>query len=92
MAHSKVDFDRETILNVLPEDYQYILETWDVTGEGSFFVEGRVKGDMDVAGGNIWLDQLYQTSGATFNLQVGRCDITESSASGGKQKFRWGLV
>ena len=86
-SFSKASFDREIILNQLPEDHEYELETWDVTGKNSFFVEGRVKGGMDVAGGKRWLDELYQTSGANFNLLNGRHDLIESSASGGKQKF-----
>ena len=44
---TKAEFDREFILSQLPEEYEYVLNTWDVMGNRQFFVEGRVVGDFD---------------------------------------------
>ena len=49
---------------------------------------GNSKGDMDVEGGKLWLEQLYQTSGASFNMKNGRRDLLDSAASVGKHMFR----
>ncbi len=49
MYLTKSEFDSGVIIGQMPESYKYNLDSWDVMGEYSLFVEGRVKGDMDTS-------------------------------------------
>ena len=88
MALSKAAFDRGMILDMLPEGYNYSLDTWDMMGESQFFVEGRVQGEMDLSKVEQWLEKFYQSSGASFNKLSGRPDIISDGAVAGQLKFR----
>ena len=79
---TKAEFDREFILSQLPEEYEYVLNTWDVMGNRQFFVEGRVVGNFDTAKVKKWLEQFYESSGASYNKQTGRSDINVDSKPG----------
>ena len=79
---TKAEFDREFILTQLPEKYEYVLNTWNVMGNRRFFVEGRVVGDFDTDKVKKWLEQFYESSGASYNKQTGRSDINVDSKPG----------
>ena len=88
MALSKAEFDHGLILDLLPDGYNYSLDTWDVMGESRFFVEGRVQGEMNSSGVKQWLEEFYQSSSADFNQMSGRRDIVDDEAEAGQLKFR----
>ena len=61
---TKAEFDREFILTQLPENYEYVLTSWDVMGNRNFYVEGRVVGDLNADKVKQWLEEFYESSGA----------------------------
>jgi hypothetical protein len=77
--HTKEDYEKGIIKNVLPEGREYLLDNIEVIkepdedGEIQFEVTGRanVKTKVDV---KIFLGQLYQSTGTTFNIESGKQD------------------
>ena len=85
---TKAEFDREFILTQLPENYEYVLTSWDVMGNRNFYVEGRVVGDLNADKVKQWLEEFYESSGASYNQQTGRSDRSHVDSKPGQCHYR----
>lgn len=77
--HTKEDYEKGIVKDVLPEGRDYYFEHVEVIkepdedGEMEFKVTGRVNVETKVDT-KLFLEQLYQSTGTTFNIESGKPD------------------
>ena len=69
------EFDRDFILTQL-------------IGNRNFYVEGKVLGDLNADKVKQWLEEFYESSGASYNQQTGRSDRSNVESKPGQCHYR----